>query len=104
MIVPTVAVGTWIWAALDPVLVVVSLALGWRADQAGKIFVAAIAALGVTLLADAALTAIGLPLLAPLSRDAPMLLPVRSVAALGWTAAGYALRCLRDGRNEKRPG
>ena len=89
---PSVPFAVWIWAAFDPILLVVALYLGWRADQAGKVFIAAIAALGVTLVADWILTAIGLPLVAPLTRSGPTLLPVRAVAALLWSAAAYGAR------------
>lgn len=92
---PSVALSVWIWAAFDPVLVAAALWLGWKADQAGKVFVAAIAALGLALLVDASLTALGVPLPAPVSRDAPTLIPVRSVAALIWSALGYGARRLR---------
>ena len=89
-----VPVSVWIWAAFDPVLIAVAATLGWRADQKGKIFIAAIAALAVTLLVDWLLTAIGVPTLAPLSRSGPTLFPVRSGAALIWAALGYGVRRL----------
>jgi hypothetical protein len=89
---PSVAFSVWIWAALDPVLIGVAVYLGWKADQAGKIFIAAIAALGASLLVDMALTALGIPWFAPLTRTGPMLLPVRSIAALAWAAASYTAR------------
>lgn len=89
---PSVPFAVWIWAAFDPVLVVVALWLGWKADQAGKIFIAAIAALGLSLLADWLLTALGAPMPAPLSRAGPMLLPVRSLGAVGWAALAFAVR------------
>jgi hypothetical protein len=95
---PSVPFAVWIWAAFDPVLIVVAFGLGWKANQAGKVFIAAIAAIGITLLADALLTALGVPSVAPLSREGPMLLPVRSVAALLWASAGFAARRLRDRR------
>ena len=92
MTAPSVPFAVWIWAAFDPVLIAVAVAIGWRADQAGKIFIAAIAAIGITLLVDWLLTTVGLPLLAPLSSAGPMLLPVRSIAALVWAAAGFGAR------------
>ena len=95
---PSVPFAVWVWAAFDPILVGVAAYLGWRADQAGKIFVAAIAALGLALLADWALTWMGVPLPAPLSRTGPTLIPVRSVAALFWTVIGYSARRLWDRR------
>ena len=92
MTVPVIPFSTWIWAAFDPVLIAVALYMGWRADQLGKIFIAAIAAIGVALLFDAVVTGLGLPWIAPLSRDGPMLLPVRSVAAVLWAGAAYGSR------------
>ena len=89
MIPPSVPTSIWIWAAFDPILVGAALYLGFKADQAGKIFIAAIAALGASLLASAILSWIGIGWIAPLTRDGPMLLPVRSVAALVWSAGGY---------------
>ena len=88
--VPAVPFSVWIWAGLDPVLIGVALWLGWQATQAGKVFIAAIAALGAALLVDALLTRLGIPWIAPLSRDGPMLIPVRSGAALVWATVGYA--------------
>ena len=87
-----VPVSIWIWAALDPVLIAVAVSLGWRADQKGKIFIAAIAAFGVTLLTDYVLTLIGVPTLAPVSRSGPTLFPVRALAAVLWAALGYGAR------------
>jgi hypothetical protein len=89
MIAPSVPFTTWILAAFDPILVVVAVYVGWKADQAGKIFIAAIAALGASLVLDWVLTLLGLPMLAPVSRAGPMLLPVRSIAALAWAGAAY---------------
>lgn len=89
---PSVAFSVWIWAALDPVLIGVAVWLGWHATQAGKIFIAAIAALGIAILADYVLTRIGIPWVAPLSQDAPMLLPVRAVAGVVWSALAFVMR------------
>lgn len=95
---PSVPFVVWIWAAFDPVLIALALVLGWRADQAGKVFIAAIAALGLALLVDLLLAAVGMTWIAPLSRDGPMLLPVRSVAALLWAALGYGAARLASRR------
>ena len=105
MTVPSVPFSTWIWAGLDPVLIAVAIYLGWRADQIGKIFIGAIAALGAALVIDALVTRLGIPWIAPLSRDGPMLIPVRSVAALVWTAASYAIHqaATRRGRHDAEP-
>ena len=96
---PVVTFATWIWAALDPVLIVAAVYLGWRADQAGKVFIAAIAALGIALLVDALVTSVGISWFAPLSRDGPMLLPVRSVGALAWAALAYYAHRAADARS-----
>lgn len=92
MTTPTVAFSVWIWAAFDPILIGVAVWLGWHATQAGKIFIAAIAALGLSILADYVLTRLGIPWIAPLSQDGPMLLPVRSVAGVAWAALAFAAR------------
>jgi hypothetical protein len=101
---PSVPFSVWIWAALDPVLIGTALYLGWRANQAGKIFIAAIAALGIALLFDAALTALGIPWFAPLSRSGPTLIPVRSVSALIYAASAYGVRRIVEQRRKKEAG
>jgi membrane-bound metal-dependent hydrolase YbcI (DUF457 family) len=101
---PSVPFAVWIWAALDPVLIGVALYLGWRADQAGKIFIAAIAALGIALLFDWTVTAIGIPWFAPLSRSGPTLIPVRSGAAVVYAASAYAVRRMVERRRKKEAG
>lgn len=98
---PVIPFATWIWAALDPILIAVAIYLGWKADQAGKVFVAAIAALGIALLIDAIVTRLGIPWFAPLSRDGPMLLPVRSVGALLWAVLAYYGHRAFDRRNPR---
>ncbi|HYF52765.1 MAG TPA: hypothetical protein VEA41_00735 [Salinarimonas sp.] len=87
---PSVAFATWILAAFDPVLIAVAVWLGWRADQAAKIFVAAIAALAASMLVGWAVTSSGLPWPAPVGRAYPTLMPVRTIAALIWAGAAYA--------------
>lgn len=89
---PSVSPATWLLAAFDPVLIGMAVVLGWKADQFGKIFVAAIAALAVSILFAWLVTAVGLPWVAPVGRDYPTLLPVRTVAAVAWAAAAYAAR------------
>jgi membrane-bound metal-dependent hydrolase YbcI (DUF457 family) len=91
---PSVAFSVWILAAFDPVLIGVAAFLGWKADQFGKVFIAAIAALGLSVLAAWLVTSLGLPWVAPVSREAPTLLPVRAVAALLWAAGGFLTRRL----------
>ncbi len=92
MTTPTVAFSVWIWAAFDPILIGVAIWLGWHATQAGKIFIAAIAALGLAILADYVLTKLGIPWIAPLSQDGPMLLPVRAIAGVVWAALAFMAR------------
>ena len=94
MTAPSVAFSVWILAAFDPVLIGVAAFLGWKADQFGKVFIAAIAALGLSVLAAWLVTGLGLPWVAPVSREAPTLLPVRAVAAFLWAAGAFLARRL----------
>jgi hypothetical protein len=73
-------------------MILVACWLGWKADQFGKVFIAAIAALGLSVLASWLITYIGLPWIAPVSRDVPTLYPVRAVAAFLWAAGAFAAR------------
>lgn len=92
MTTPSVPFAVWPLAALDPVLILVAVWLGWKADQAGKVFIAAIAALGLSVLAAWLVTLAGLPWPAPVGRDYPSLFPIRTIAATAWAAAAYGLR------------
>jgi hypothetical protein len=76
-------------------LIAVAVYLGWKADQFGKVFIAAIAALAVSVLVSWLLTEAGLPWIAPVSRDMPTLYPVRAIAAVLWAAGAYAARRMR---------
>ncbi len=89
---PSVPLAVWLLAAFDPVLIAVAVWLGWKADQLGKVFIAAIAALGASVLVSWAITGIGLPWIAPISAQAPTLFPVRIIAALVWAGGAYAAR------------
>jgi hypothetical protein len=91
---PSVALSTWLLAGFDPVLIAVAVYLGWSADQVGKIVIAAIAALTVSLLVAWIVTSLGLPSAAPIGRDYPTLIPVRAVAAVAWASAAYSARRL----------
>ena len=95
MTVPYYPWTVWIWAALDPILVGLALWLGWTASQFGKVFIAAIIALAVSVLASWAISALGIPWPAPVSHDGPTFFPVRTLAALLWAIAGFAARRLR---------
>jgi hypothetical protein len=90
--VPVIPFWSWIAGAFDPVLILVAVWLGWKADQFGKVFIAAIVALALSVLASWLITAIGLPWVAPISREGPMLLQVRVVAAVVWAAGAYFAR------------
>jgi len=92
---PSVPLTTWLVGAFDPVLIALAVYLGWKADQFGKVFIAAIAALGVSVLLSWLVTVLGLPWPAPVSRDTPTLYPVRAVAAFLWALIGYAAARLR---------
>ena len=94
MIPPVVPASTWLLAAVDPVLIVIAVLLGWKADQFGKIFIAAIAALGGSVLVSWAISALGLPWMAPVGGMHPTLLPVRAIAALLWAALAFFARRL----------
>ena len=89
---PSVPFAVWIWAAFDPVVILLAAFLGWKADQFGKVFIAAMAAFAVGVLFAWLVTALGLPWFAPISRDAPTLLQVRFGAALLAAALGYGAR------------
>ena len=89
---PSVPFSVWPLAALDPVLILVAAWLGWKADQFGKVFIAAIAALGLSVLAAWLVTLAGLPWPAPVGRDYPSLFPIRTLAAVVWASAAYGLR------------
>jgi hypothetical protein len=93
---PSVPFATWILGAFDPILILVACYLGWRADQLGKVFIAAIVALGLSVLGSWLITTTGLPWVAPVGRDQPTLYPVRAVAALLWATGAYGARRLRE--------
>ena len=97
MVAPSVPLSTWLLAAFDPVLILIAVYLGWRADQFGKVFVAVIAAVGASAVIAWLITLAGLPWFAPLSRNAPMLLPVRTASAFFWALAAYGARRVRAG-------
>jgi hypothetical protein len=92
---PDLSHAIWLLGALDPVLVIVAACLGWKADQVGKLFIAAIAAFLVAVLFSWFITALGVPWPAPVSRDTPTFYPVRVVGAFFWATVGYAARRMR---------
>jgi hypothetical protein len=89
---PSVPLEVWLLGAFDPVLILVAVLLGWKADQIGKVFIAAIAALAVSVLVSWLITGIGVPWIAPVSSQTPALYPVRTVAALFWAGGAYVAR------------
>lgn len=89
---PSVPLSVWLLAAFDPVLILVAVWLGWKADQLGKVFVAAIAALVASVLVSWLLTRVGIPWVAPVRADLPTLFPVRIIAAILWAGGAYAVR------------
>lgn len=92
---PVVPVDIWLVAAFDPVLILVAGYLGYKANQAGKIVIAVIAALAAAVIVAYLLSLAGIPWIAPVGGEHPTLLPVRTVGALVWASAGYALGRLR---------
>jgi hypothetical protein len=88
---PSVPLEVWLLAAFDPFLVVLAAYLGFKADQFGKVALAAIIALAGSVLLNWLATALGLPSLAPVSREGPLLIPVRAGAAALWAALGYGV-------------
>lgn len=82
----------WIVAAFDPVLIGIAVYLGWHASQFGKVFIAAIAALALSVIISWAITALGIPWPAPVSRDGPTFFPVRTLGALLWAILAFAAR------------
>lgn len=86
---PSVPLSVWLLGAFDPVLVVTAVFLGWKADQPGKLFIAAMAAVALSVVAAWFVTLAGLPWPAPVGGENPTLLPVRTLAALAWAGAAY---------------
>lgn len=90
--VPVVTLWDWLPAAFDPALILVAVFLGWRADQFGKVLIAAIAALGLSIVVSYVISLLGIPWIAPVRADTPTLFPVRFAAAILWAGGAYAAR------------
>jgi len=90
--VPVVTLWDWLPAAFDPVLILTAVLLGWKADQFGKILIAGIAALGLSIVVSWLIGLTGLPWIAPVKADALTLFPVRFIAALLWAGGAYTAR------------
>ncbi|MBB4039585.1 hypothetical protein GGR34_001227 [Microvirga flocculans] len=90
--VPVVHLWDWLPAAFDPVLILVAVWLGWKADQFGKVMIVALAAFGVSVFVSWIVSSLGLPWIAPVRSDALTLFPVRLIAAMLWASGAYAFR------------
>lgn len=97
-VVPVYPLSVWILAGFDPILIGVSVFLGWKADQFGKVFIAAIAGLAVSVLCSWMITGLGIPWIAPIGHDLPTFFPVRTVSAFLWALLGYGARKAIRGR------
>ncbi len=93
---PTVALQVWVLGAFDPVLIAIAVFLGWKADQFAKVFIAAIAALLISVPVSWGINSLGLPWIAPVGGEQPMLLQVRTGGAILWASAAYVAHRLRD--------
>lgn len=79
---------------LDPVLILVAVWFGWKADQFAKLIVAVIAALVASVIVAWLAWLIGMPWPAAVGGDKPLLLQSRVAAALLWSAGAFLLRRL----------
>lgn len=93
---PSLPFHVWIAGAFDPILIVVAVWLGWKATQFGKVFIAAIAALAVSVILSWVISSIGLPWVAPITHDTPTLYPVRVIGAFLWASGAYFVRRIRE--------
>jgi len=90
--VPVVTLWDWLPAAFDPVLILIAVWLGWKADQFGKVLIIGMVALAVSVLVSWAISSLGIPWIAPVRSDGLTLFPVRFVAAMLWASGAYAAR------------
>ncbi len=90
--VPVVTLWDWLPAAFDPVLILIAVWLGWKADQFGKVLIVGMIALAVSVLVSWAISSMGLPWIAPVRSDGLTLFPVRFVAAMLWASGAYVVR------------
>jgi len=90
--VPVVTLWDWLPAAFDPVLIVIAVWFGWKADQFGKVLIVGLAAFGVSVMVSWAISSLGLPWIAPVRPDALTLFPVRWIAAMLWAIGAYTAR------------
>ena len=95
--VPVVTLWDWLPAAFDPVLILIAVWLGWKADQFGKVLIVGMIALAVSVLVSWGISSLGLPWIAPVRSDGLTLFPVRFVAAMLWASGAYAAHRLAKG-------
>ncbi len=95
--VPVVTLWDWLPAAFDPVLILIAVWLGWKADQFGKVLIIGMVALAVSVLVSWAISSLGIPWVAPVRSEGLTLFPVRFVAAMLWASGAYAARRLAKG-------
>ena len=86
---PVVTLWDWLPAAFDPILILIAVVLGWKADQFGKVLIAAMAALVVSVLVSWVITKLGIPWIAPIGPGNLTLFQVRVIAAVIWAAGAY---------------
>ncbi|MBF9196705.1 hypothetical protein I2H36_11685 [Microvirga sp. BT290] len=92
--VPVVTLWDWLPAAFDPVLILIAVWLGWKADQFGKVLIIGMVALAVSVLVSWAISSLGIPWIAPVRSDGLTLFPVRFIASMLWASGAYAARRL----------
>jgi hypothetical protein len=92
--VPVITLWDWLPAAFDPVLILIAVWLGWKADQFGKVMIVGLVSFGGSVLVSWAVSSLGLPWIAPVRSDALTLFPVRLIAAMLWASGAYAARRL----------
>ncbi len=94
MTVPVYPFDVWIWAALDPVLILVAVVMGWKSDQVVKLILVALMAFTASVLTSWLLTLLGIPWPAPVGRDLPTFFPVRTGGAFLWALLAFCARLL----------
>lgn len=94
MIATPFALANWLPVAFDPVLILVAVFFGWKADQAGKLIVAVIAALAASVLVGWIMGTLGVPWPGAIGGEQFLLLQVRAFAALFWSALAFGVRRL----------
>lgn len=86
------ALANWLPVAFDPVLILVAAYFGWKADQAGKLIVAVIAALAASVLVGWIMGTLGIPWPGAIGGEQFLLLQVRAFGALLWSGLAFGAR------------